>query len=48
MGDARQRRGQRQHIPRIRRFQCDPAQQTLQIENAVERSPQFFAADDVL
>jgi hypothetical protein len=41
--DSRQRRRQRQHIPGICRLQRDPAQQTLQIEDPLERPPQLFA-----
>ncbi len=47
-GILRQRSGQRQHVARVGRFQRDAAQQAFQIEDAVERAPQFFAADQVL
>ena len=37
-----------QQVARIRRLQRDAAQQSLQIENAVERAAQLFARDGVL
>ena len=43
--NLRQRCSQRQHIARIRRFQRDPAEQTLQIKNSFQRAPQFLARD---
>src|SRR5208337_4096350 len=47
LGNSSERCGQRQHVPRIRRLQRDPAQQAFEVENSVERPPQFLAAHSV-
>ena len=41
----RQRCGQGQDVPRVGCFQRDPAEQALQVEDAVQRAAQFFASD---
>src|SRR5580700_6480429 len=45
--NLRERCSQSQHIPWIRRLQRDAAQKALQVEHAVERTPQLLARDDL-
>ncbi len=47
-GNPGERCGQREHIPRIRGFERYPAEQALQVEDAIERAAQLFARDRAL
>ncbi len=40
-----QRSGQGQDVARVGGFQSDPAEQALQVENAIECAAEFFAGD---
>ena len=44
-GQLRQRSGQREDVARVGGFERDPAEQALQIEDAIQRAAQFFAGD---
>jgi len=43
--ESRQRGSQRQHIARVGGFECYPAEQPFQIQDAIEGAAQLFASD---